>query len=171
MDRMNQHPAYQASMSQINVIKKDLQGQETWRYTGRVVERGDNYVLLEANFNREDTPFHGIVLKKGDRFVEAFFVDRWYNIFEIYDHEDDRLKGWYCNIGFPAEITDDQVSYVDLALDLLVYPDGRQLILDEDEFKEMPLSPQEQRHALQALEELQREFKHKTNEINKFAIG
>jgi uncharacterized protein len=162
---MYQHPAYRASMSKITVIKRDLQGQETWRYTGRVLEQGDNYILLEANFNREDTPFHGIVLKKGDRFVETFYVDRWYNIFEMYDHEDDRLKGWYCNIGFPAEITGEQVSYIDLALDLLVYPDGRQLILDEDEFNNMPLTPQEKHQALHALKQLQAEFTQKIRDI------
>ena len=148
-------------MSQITVIKRNLQGQETWRYTGSVLEQGDNYILLEAKFNRADTPFHGIVLKKGDRFVETFFSDRWYNVFEIYDREDDCLKGWYCNIGYPAEMDDKQISYIDLALDLLVYPDGRQLVLDEDEFMDMPLTSEEQQQALHALEELQWEFKQK----------
>ena len=34
-----------------------------------------------------------------------------------------------------------QIRYVDLALDLLVFPDGRQLVLDEDEFE--ALHPEE----------------------------
>jgi predicted RNA-binding protein associated with RNAse of E/G family len=153
-------------MSQITVIKRDLQGQETWRYTGKVLERGHSFVVLEASFNREDLPFHGIVLKRGDRFVETYYSDRWYNIFEIFDHEDGCFKAWYCNISYPAEIDHQQISYIDLALDLLVYPDGQQLILDEDEFLDMHLSPEMQFQAVQALEELQNIFKQKTRDSN-----
>lgn len=146
-------------MTQITVNKRNLQGEVTWRYTGKVLERGENFVLLEAKFNRSDLPFHGIILKRGDRFVETFYSDRWYNIFEIYDREDGRFKGWYCNIAYPAEIEHQQVSYIDLALDLLVYPDGQQLVLDEAEFDEMPISLEVQSQALSALDELQNIFK------------
>jgi uncharacterized protein len=166
VEQIDQQAAHKEVMSPINVIKRNLDGQEIWRYTGKVLEQKDNYILLEATFNREDTPFHGIVLKKGDRFVETFFSDRWYNIFEIYDREDKCLKGWYCNIGYPAEMDDQQVSYIDLALDLLVYPDGCQLVLDEDEFMDLPLTVEVRQHALHALEDLQREFKQKIKDRN-----
>jgi hypothetical protein len=145
-------------MTQITVIKRDLQGQETWRYTGRLLERNGKCILLEARFNRPDTPFHDIQLCNGDRFIEAFYSDRWYNIFEIHDRVDDHLKGWYCNIGHPAVIEGETVSYIDLALDLLVYPDGRQLVLDEDEFAALSLSPQVQTDATSALATLQAIF-------------
>ncbi len=148
-------------MSQVTVIKQNLEGQETWRYTGQVLERGENYILLEARFNREDTPFHEILLKQGDRFIEIFYTDRWYNIFEIHDRDNDRLKGWYCNIGYPARIDGDKISYIDLALDLLVYPDGSQLVLDEEEFQEMDLTQEVSQKAWEALEKLQEEFKRK----------
>ncbi|HVN53037.1 MAG TPA: DUF402 domain-containing protein [Anaerolineaceae bacterium] len=141
-------------MDDIVVRKLNYWGEETWRYSGKVLERGAEAVRLEAFFNREDLPFHEIVLGKGDRFVETFFSDRWYNIFEIHDRADGRLKAWYCNVGRPAVIRDGEVSYVDLALDLLVYPDGRQLALDEDEFNELPLSPEEQQKCREALAEL-----------------
>lgn len=146
------------NMSSITVSKLNLAGQETWRYTGRVLERHADHLVLEARFNRADLPFHGIVLRRGDRFVETFFSDRWYNVFEMHDRQDGRLKGWYCNVGHPAVIGDGVVSYIDLALDLLVYPDGRQLVLDEDEFAELALSPEVRQQARQALEELQASF-------------
>jgi len=145
-------------MGSITVLKLNLAGQETWRYTGRVLERHADRIVLEAHFNRDDIPFHGILLRRGDRFVETFYSDRWYNVFEMHDCDDDRLKGWYCNIGRPADIGEETVSYIDLALDLLVYPDGRQLVLDEDEFGELALSPEVFRQARQALEELQTSF-------------
>ncbi len=146
-------------MSSITVIKRNTQGEETWRYTGEVLHREPDRVILEAQFNRADLPFHGITLKRGDRFVETFFADRWYNVFEIYDRDDDRLKAWYCNVGYPAEIRSQTVSYIDLALDLLVYPDGRQLVLDEDEFTRLPLDHQTRLQARAALRELQKKFR------------
>jgi predicted RNA-binding protein associated with RNAse of E/G family len=145
-------------MDQVTVKKLNPAGQETWRYTGRVLERHADRLVLEANFNRDDLPFHEIILRRGDRFVETFYADRWYNVFAIHDRDDGRLKGWYCNISHPAEIGDGVVSYIDLALDLLVYPDGRQLVLDEDEFSALALSPELQQQARLALEELQASF-------------
>jgi predicted RNA-binding protein associated with RNAse of E/G family len=145
-------------MSAITVRKLNPAGQETWRYTGRLLERQADYVVLEAAFNHTDIPLHGIVLQRGDRFVETFYTDRWYNIFEIHDRDDDRLKGWYCNIGRPAVINDSTVAYVDLALDLLVYPDGKQLVLDEDEYQALALPPEIQQQARQALDELHASF-------------
>jgi protein associated with RNAse G/E len=114
--------------------------------------------MLEAYFDREDTPVGEIILRRGDRFIETYYTDRWYNIFEIQERASDQIKGWYCNIGYPAEIQEMQISYRDLALDLLVYPDGGQLVLDEDEFNALPLSPAVRTAARQALAELQNHF-------------
>lgn len=142
-------------MAELIVRKLNLQRQETWRYTGQVLSRLPNAVMIEAFFNRDDLPFHGIILGRGDRFVEIFYTDRWYNVFEIHDRQDDRVKGWYCNVCLPAELDHDQVAYVDLALDLLVFPDGRQLVLDEDEFTVLQIDAETQRQAQAALVELQ----------------
>lgn len=142
----------------IIVQKKNLAGEVTWQYDGVVLRRGPNFVLLEALFNRPDTPFMDIILKRNDRFVETFYNDRWYNIFEIYDRDDGQVKGWYCNIGKPAVIEAGVVSYVDLALDLWVSADGRQTVLDEDEFKALALDAHVSAGALQGLAELKRHF-------------
>src|SRR5512139_3681072 len=90
------------SIQPITVLKLNLAGEETWRYAGRLVSYEGSKVVLEALFNRPDTPFHEILLKEGDRFLETFYTDRWYNIFEIHDRDSDEVKGWYCNIGCPA---------------------------------------------------------------------
>ncbi len=139
----------------VDVIKLNLDRQETWRYTGTVISASADRVTLEAFFNRPDLPFHGMLLANRDRFIEAYFSRRWYNIFEIHDHQTDRLKGWYCNVTLPAEFNEDTVAYVDLALDLLVFPDGRQLILDEDEFSLLALDDTRRQQARMALAELQ----------------
>lgn len=144
---------------ELTIIKRNPQGQETWRYSGAVLRRAQHGLLIEAFFNREDIPFHGILLARGDRFVEAFFSNQWYNIFEMHDRATDALKGWYCNITRPAEFTDGRIDYVDLGLDLLVYPDGHRLVLDEDEFETLDLSQEERRRSLAALDDLQGVFR------------
>lgn len=143
----------------IKVLKKNLAGEVTWQYEGVVLRRDNHSVTLEALFNRDDMPFMNTVLKRNDRFVETFYADRWYNIFEVHDRDSKRLKGYYCNIGKPAVIEDGIVSYVDLALDLWVNEDGKQTILDEDEFEEMQLDLEMRAHALAALEDLKARFK------------
>lgn len=143
---------------EIVVIKQNISGEETWRYSGVVTEINQKTITLEAFFNRDDMPFHGIMLCRGDRFIETYFSDRWYNIFEIFDHQANRQKGWYCNITRPAVFTDGMISYVDLALDLLVFPDFTQLVLDEDEFDLLAISEMEKAQARLALHELQQRF-------------
>jgi len=145
-------------MSQQNqtlvIVKLNLQREETWRYEGRILKTDPQGAVVEAFFNREDLPFHGFILKQNDRFVERYFHNRWYNIFEIHGREDDHLKGWYCNVTWPAEFSPGKIAYVDLALDLLVYPNGETLILDEDEFASLTLDPATRRKARQGLQEL-----------------
>ena len=138
----------------VTVLKLNVERVETWRYSGEILQRWPNAVLLQGFFNRDDSDFYGMSFLRNDRIIEIFYSDRWYNIFEVHDREDDRLKGWYCNITFPAEFDDGTVTYVDLALDLLVYPDGRQLVLDEDEFEVLALDEVTRQQAREALADL-----------------
>ena len=140
---------------QVSIHKLDDQGVETWRYEGVIVDRSTNSITLHAHFDREEVQFFGIKLEPNDLFVETFFSNRWYNIFSIYTPDGEQHKGWYCNITRPAKFEDGHIYAEDLALDLLVYPDGRQQILDEDEFLSLELSEVERNTALQALTDLQ----------------
>ena len=142
----------------IRVQKKNPAGKVTYEYEGELLSRDENSIVLEALFDRADMPFMDIVFKNGDRFVEYYFTDRWYNIFVIHDREDGNVKGWYCNIGEPAVIEDGVVSYVDLALDLWVSADGTQTVLDEDEFEKLNLNEELRTAAIHGLDELKMLF-------------
>jgi len=141
-------------MDRVVVIKRDIKNNETWRYTGTVLAQEDHYITVEAYFNRPDMLFQGIYLRQGDRFVETFFTDRWFNVFAIHDYQTGQFKGLYCNISYPAIINNSEVSYIDLALDVLVFPDGRQLVLDQDEFDELPITQKVKDTAEAALREV-----------------
>jgi protein associated with RNAse G/E len=140
------------------IIKLDHNGREMHRYQGKLLERGGHRIILEAFFDREDTTVGEVVLRKGDRFLEAYYNDRWYNIFEIRDRQSGQLKCWYCNLTCPAEFREREIAYRDLALDLLVYPDGRQSVLDEDEFIALAISTERRAQVRQAVSELKEYF-------------
>ena len=140
--------------TKITVHKLYEKGQEVWRYSGEVLERSDHSVILQAHFDHDDLDLHRLQLRRGDRLIETFYSDRWYNIFAIYDVDDDRHKGWYCNIARPARLEDEDVYADDLALDLIVTPEGESLVLDEDEFAALEISAEERQLVLQTLAEL-----------------
>jgi hypothetical protein len=137
------------------VYKLNEHGRIVWQYPAEVLERGTNFVRLEAFFNRDDADFGFATFKRGDRFVEYFYSDRWYNIFAVYDRDDGALKGWYCNICRPAVIGETAVHCEDLALDLWVTPTGQTTLLDEDEFAALDLPESERNAAQSALQTLQ----------------
>lgn len=91
-------------MAIITVIKQDHSGNETWRYFGNLISRQNNEIKIEAFFDRDDTELEGIILKRGDRFIETYFSDRWYNIFKIQEQTSGLLKCWYCNIGTQQQL-------------------------------------------------------------------
>ena len=142
----------------IKVQKKNPAGEVTYEYEGVLLSRDENSITLEALFDRADMQFMNVVFKTGDRFVEYYYTDRWYNIFAIHDRNDGKIKGWYCNIGKPAVFEDGIVSYVDLALDLWVSTDGKQTVLDEDEFEILELTEELRAGALKGLDELKQLF-------------
>ncbi len=142
-------------MDQITVYKLNETGDVVWQYPASVLERGSSWIRLEAFFNLDDLDLGFVTLKRGDRFVENFYSDRWYNIFAVYDGLDRDLQGWYCNICRPAQLGDTAVRCEDLALDLWVAPDGRAQVLDEDEFGMLKIDADERRKCLDALQKLQ----------------
>lgn len=138
----------------ITVLKLDEHGAEKIRYDGRVIARGETWVCLQAPFSVDSADLGAVVFRRGDRFTEWFFTDRWYNIFRVEDAKTQQLKAWYCNITRPAQISEEVVMSEDLALDVLVLPDGAFYLLDQDEFAALNL-PEAQRHAaLAAVDEL-----------------
>jgi len=143
----------------ITVIKRNPNGREVMRYTGVILHQEPDSISLEASFNHADVPVVNTILRRGDRFIERYYTNHWYNIFEVHDRVDDRLKGWYCNIGSPVVMeAGNGISYMDLALDLWVASDGTQTVLDEEEFAALDLDTETRSKARAALEELQTLF-------------
>jgi len=137
------------------VRKLDHLGRECLSYPARPLFQAPGAVLMRAVWNRPPMELEYVRLEPGDLWLETFYTDRWYNVFEI-RAPDGRLKGRYCNITRPARIAPGEIRAEDLALDLWVDPDGGVRVLDEDEFARLPLTPEERAAARQALEGLLR---------------
>jgi len=148
-------------MTTFTIIKRDAYGNQELSYNGTIRERGENFVCIDALFGFSDRDLGYVHLRQGDLFTEWFYSDRWYNIFRVQDVASHQLKGWYCNITRPAEIEHNQVSADDLALDVFVYPDGRTIVLDEDEFSELKLSDIDRQKAWDAVEDIKQLVKNR----------
>lgn len=142
------------TMTAITVTKCDADGSALLTYSGVLIERGENWLCLDAFFARDDVVTPYVTFRKGDRMREWFFADRWFNIFELHDVDDDHLKGWYCNVTRPAVITADSVHADDLALDVFITAQGALTVLDEDEFAALTLSDAERGQALDAVAQI-----------------
>jgi predicted RNA-binding protein associated with RNAse of E/G family len=143
-------------MDLVHVHKLDTQGRVAVNYQALVAEWLSDGVRLEARWTRPPLPLGYTTFETGDRFVEWFFTNRWYNIFEIHA-SDDTLKGWYCNVAEPATIAGDVIACRDLLLDVWVTPHGAAHVLDEEEFAADTTLDEPARHrARVALDELLR---------------
>jgi len=145
-------------MKSINVLKQDYLGRDVWKYSGKLIEKGNNKTVIEAYFDRGETQVDQLILRRGDKFIETYYSDKWFNIYEIQDQLSGQVKAWYCNLCYPAQIDQDSVIYRDLELDLLVYPDGAQVILDMEEFEALPIASEVRLKALEGLKQLRELF-------------
>jgi hypothetical protein len=141
-------------MIPITVHKLNTCGELAVTYDGMLAERLPGGVRIEARWTRPRLDLGYTTFDPDDRFVEWYFTDRWYNIFEVHT-ADGSLKGWYCNVAEPAAIAEPVITCRDLLLDVWVSPNGDTLTLDEDEFAaDTTLDQTTREAALRALDAL-----------------
>lgn len=61
-----------------------------------------------------------------------YYFDRWYNVISMI-----RKKGvyYYCNLASPSIYDGESLKNIDYDLDVKKFPDGKVIVLDEDEFE------------------------------------
>lgn len=146
----------------ILIIKQAHDGREKWRWTGRLLQRGQDaetgaaFACVEAFFNIDDRDDGLVVLRRGDRYVEWYYSDRLYNVFDIYDRDTGERKAWYCDLCRPAIFEDGAdgltIRFADLELDLMILPDRTVHVLDEADFAAATLADDERAAVLAAVE-------------------
>jgi len=121
--------------SPIHVRKLRPDGSQSYQWDGSVLRCDESGIVLRAQFNVDVVDLGFTTFRRGDEFVEFYYWDRCYNVFQI-SAADGTLKGWYANVGLPAELKAEahELVYVDLELDVWTRPDGEFVVLDEEEF-------------------------------------
>ncbi|HLG61312.1 MAG TPA: DUF402 domain-containing protein [Ktedonobacteraceae bacterium] len=138
----------------ITVVKQNPRGEAKIQYSGEVIEHLHDGVVIQAYWKQPVKDLGYTQFEPGDSFVEYYYTDRWFNIFDI-ARAGGRRKGWYCNIAEPASISGEYIKQIDLLLDVWVDPGGKTLILDENEFEsDTTLSDEQRKGARQGLQQL-----------------
>ena len=142
---------------QVTVIsrKYDLSIRRTWNC--RLVERKDPLLVFFGEFQEAVNHSDLGLIEKGTISYEYYWLDRWYNIFRFHTPSGE-LRNYYCNVNMPPKFDGGVLDYVDLDIDLVVWPDGRFATLDEDDFEvntaKFDYTPNVRRNAFSAVDEL-----------------
>jgi protein associated with RNAse G/E len=149
--------------SAVHVRKLKPNGALDYAWHGMVLRCDASGIVLRAEFNVDLVEREWATFRRGDVFVEFYYWDpsssatsspcgsgatgnaareasckavRYYNVFQISSPEG-VVKGWYCNLGLPPRFDPEScsLSYVDLALDVWVNPDGTFVVLDEGDLE------------------------------------
>ena len=127
------------------------------------VEPGKRAVL-RYDFER-DWDVNGIQLPKGGFTAGHFWADRPYNVYHWLDPAG-RTLGFYFNVGHTDEVSEVLVAWRDLIIDVVVRPDGKIDILDEDELP-ADLAPEHRWTIARALEQIMTNPKRLVAEIER----
>jgi protein associated with RNAse G/E len=130
-----------AAGTPVHVRKLKPDGALDYAWDGVVLRYDTKGIVLRAEFNVDLVEREFATFRRGDIFVEFYYWDRGYNVFQI-STPDGTLKGWYANVGLPAELTDrpGELQYVDLALDVWTEPTGEFVVLDQEEYDDLLMS-------------------------------
>ncbi len=126
----------------VTIVKLNPAGTEAIRYPGEVIASPPNWVAARAPWEQRRVDLGYLIFEPNDVFFEYFSLDRPFNAFSIFTPER-QLKGWYCNVTHPSWTEDNTIYWHDLYIDVIAYPDGRTLVLDEDELADSGLAETE----------------------------
>ncbi len=119
----------------MTVVKLNWRGEPVYSWQGEVYAHEAGHVMLRAVWRGPGTAHvaEGVVFAPGDIFYEHYYEGKPYGLWQALTPDEKALKCWYCNISTPAEMRDDTITFRDLLLDVLLYPNGRREVLDRDD--------------------------------------
>ncbi|MEU3097982.1 DUF402 domain-containing protein [Streptomyces sp. NPDC006967] len=152
---MSAHSADGPARVEVVLVKA---GRMKIRYPAELLTDDGTRVSVRAPWAGAGVRDFGFVrFEPGDVFTEHYWRDRWYSVKEVRTAAG-ALKGHYCDITRPAELSAGRLVVEDLDLDLWVSADGTDVRrLDEDEFAASGLlttDPEAAAAAVAALDEL-----------------
>lgn len=120
----------------IRALKYDGSLRRHWK--AAIVSRYVDSLIAVGRFEFEVIHDDLGLIKEGTVSFEHFWFDRWYNIFRFHE-PDGSLRNYYCNVAMPFKLEGEILEFVDLDIDVVVWPDGRIVVLDRDDFEQNSL--------------------------------
>ena len=120
----------------INSRKFDHSLYRSWK--AGLIDRDADLLVFEGVFEIDvDHPNLGFI-RSGTRSVEYYWLEKWYNIFRFHE-PDGAVRNYYCNIIMPPVFSGSTLDYVDLDIDVVVWPGDNYEVLDLAEYEENAL--------------------------------
>lgn len=133
-------------------------------YDCRLLEYSPNRVVLFFPLP-EDRLVDEVNLRKGDYTIAYYWNDRGYNAYHWVTPEGKTLA-YYFNMAENTQIGPSGLSWRDMVVDVICYPDGKSKVLDLDELP-VPLDQFEEGRIKRSLDELLVSLSEVTKEIQR----
>jgi hypothetical protein len=119
----------------ITEVKRHL-NKPTERYECDLLRRVPGHAILRYVSDRKFASERlGITFPPGCITIAYYWEERPYVFWGIFSPSAE-LLGYLVHICRDVKISDGEIGYLDMLLDLWFYPDGRHIVLDEDEVEE-----------------------------------
>lgn len=119
-------------MITVNSRKMDGTIRRSWNC--ELIEEMDSLLVFVGKF--EDDVHHPDLghIRAGTVSYEYYWLDRWYSIFRFHEPSGS-FRNFYCNLNMPPSFSDGVLDYVDLDIDVVVWPDLSYKVLDRDDYE------------------------------------
>lgn len=116
----------------VNALRYDRSIKRSW--SAGLVNDNDGHIVVIGRFSLDVRHDDLGDIAKGTVSIEHFWLDRWSNVFCFYE-PDGRFRNYYCNIALPPTFDGQTLEFVDLDLDVVVWPGEAPVLLDEEELE------------------------------------
>lgn len=118
---------------QLKALKYPRRAHYDWE--GEVLEKTDEYVLVYCKAGRKLVHHtKDSVFTMQTSSIEYFSLTEWYTAAVEIDNNE--IIAYYCNVAQPSVLAGNELSFVDLDLDLIKKGNSEWYVVDEDEFEE-----------------------------------
>lgn len=118
----------------ITVNSRKIDGTVRRSWTCELVERSDSLLIFVGKFDSEVRHPELGHITAGTLSYEYYWLDRWYSIFRFHEPSGS-FRNFYCNLNMPPVFADGVLDYVDLDIDVVVWPDLSYKVLDRDDYE------------------------------------
>jgi uncharacterized protein len=141
-----------------------------YEWEGEILQKTSDYVLVRCKPGRKLIHHtQNMIFTINNTSLEYFSLKEWFTA--AMEVEDGAIVSYYCNVAKPSVLTNNELSFIDLDLDLVQEKDKNWEVVDEKEFELNSINyqyPQELKdEALKALEKLKAKIKRGDFPFNK----